>query len=196
MTQIVHRPDRDRWEAQDDDGTPLGSLSYALTDGVLDLQHTVVDPAARGAGLGGRLVEAALRHARAEGLLVRPSCPFVPAYLADHPEHRDLVVDEARAAHDDGEGVAHDDGEGVGLGDSVDEAVARVHPVQIRDASIRLGQLLKLAGVVQDGAMARMVIENGEVVVDGAVVTRRGMQVRPGQVVEYAGQAFSPTGTG
>ena len=60
--------------------------------------------------------------------------------------------------------------------------------VPIRDESIRLGQLLKLAGVVEDGAMARMVIENGEVTVDGAVVLRRGTQVRPGQVVTYAGE--------
>ena len=62
--------------------------------------------------------------------------------------------------------------------------------VPIRDESIRLGQLLKLAGVVDDGAMARAVIENGEVSVDGDVVARRGSQVRPGQTVEYAGQSL------
>ena len=62
--------------------------------------------------------------------------------------------------------------------------------VPIRDESIRLGQLLKLAGVVADGAMARMVIENGEVTVDGTRVLRRGVQVRPGQVVEYAGESI------
>ena len=61
------------------------------------------------------------------------------------------------------------------------------HEVPIRDESIRLGQLLKLAGVVEDGAMARMVVENGEVTVDGEVVLRRGTQVRPGQTVTYAG---------
>jgi ribosome-associated protein len=66
--------------------------------------------------------------------------------------------------------------------------------VPIRDESIRLGQLLKLAGVVDDGAMARMVIENGEVTVDGAVVFRRGIQVRPGQVVTYAGESLRVVG--
>jgi len=65
-------------------------------------------------------------------------------------------------------------------------------PVQvpIRDESIRLGQLLKLAGVVDDGAMARSVIELGEVTVDGTVEVRRGAQVRPGQVVRYAGESL------
>jgi len=55
--------------------------------------------------------------------------------------------------------------------------------VPIRDASIRLGQLLKLAGLVEDGAHARTVLEAGEVSVDDEVETRRGRQVRPGDVV-------------
>ena len=66
----------------------------------------------------------------------------------------------------------------------------------IRDASIRLGQLLKLASLVQDGSMARMVIENGEVTVDGETVVRRGVQIRPGQVVGYDGQLVTPSRDG
>ncbi len=64
------------------------------------------------------------------------------------------------------------------------------HEVPIRDESIRLGQLLKLAGVVDDGAMARSVIELGEVSVDGSAELRRGAQVRPGQCVTFAGQTI------
>ena len=64
------------------------------------------------------------------------------------------------------------------------------HEVPIRDESIRLGQLLKLAGVVDDGAMARSVIELGEVSVDGATEVRRGAQVRPGQSVVFAGETI------
>ncbi len=55
--------------------------------------------------------------------------------------------------------------------------------VPIRDETIRLGQLLKLAGVVDDGGMAREVIERGLVTVAGEVETRRGRQVRAGDVV-------------
>ncbi len=67
-----------------------------------------------------------------------------------------------------------------------------VQSVPIRDGGIRLGQLLKLASVVPDGAMARMVIENGEVRVGGEIVMRRGSQVRPGMVVRYNGFALTP----
>ncbi|HIZ99241.1 MAG TPA: RNA-binding S4 domain-containing protein [Candidatus Janibacter merdipullorum] len=61
-------------------------------------------------------------------------------------------------------------------------------PVHIRDDSIRLGQLLKLAGLVEDGVMAREVIAAGEVSVDGEPETRRGAQIRAGSVVAFAGQ--------
>jgi ribosome-associated protein len=66
--------------------------------------------------------------------------------------------------------------------------------IQIRDESIRLGQLLKLAGLVEDGATAREVIAGGEVTVNGEVETRRGRQVRPGDVVAFAGGQVRVTG--
>lgn len=68
--------------------------------------------------------------------------------------------------------------------------------VPIRDESIRLGQLLKLAGLVDDGAMARAVIEAGEVTVDGEVWARRGKQVRPGMLVTYAGESVRVVSAG
>jgi ribosome-associated protein len=68
--------------------------------------------------------------------------------------------------------------------------------VPIRDASIRLGQLLKLAGVVDDGATAREVIERGLVAVNGEVDTRRGRQVRPGDTVTFEGRTLRVTGQG
>ncbi|MCP3425097.1 RNA-binding S4 domain-containing protein [Rothia sp. AR01] len=59
--------------------------------------------------------------------------------------------------------------------------------VEIRDESIRLGQLLKLAGLVEDGLQAREVVTEGYVTVNGETVTQRGRQVRPGDVVGFAG---------
>ncbi|GAB3187359.1 RNA-binding S4 domain-containing protein [Nesterenkonia suensis] len=67
-------------------------------------------------------------------------------------------------------------------------SVDDVEQVPIRDESIRLGQLLKLAGVVEDGVMAREVIDAGAVTVDEEVETRRGRQVRRGQVVRLFGE--------
>ena len=63
-----------------------------------------------------------------------------------------------------------------------------VRDVEIRDETIRLGQLLKLAGLVEHGAAAREVLEAGEVTVNGRDQTRRGRQVVPGDVVALAGE--------
>jgi ribosome-associated protein len=61
--------------------------------------------------------------------------------------------------------------------------------VSIADDGIRLGQLLKLAGLVDSGADAKTVLASGAVRVNGEVETRRGRQLRRGDVVEHAGEA-------
>lgn len=65
--------------------------------------------------------------------------------------------------------------------------------IPIRDDMIRLGQLLKLSGVVEDGGEVREAIERGVVSVNGEVETRRGRQLHPGDVVETAGARFVVT---
>ena len=57
--------------------------------------------------------------------------------------------------------------------------------------TIKLGQFLKLANLVEDGAEARMFIQSGDVTVNGEVETRRGSALSPGDIV----QINLPTGT-
>jgi ribosome-associated protein len=63
-------------------------------------------------------------------------------------------------------------------------------PVQIelRDESIRLGQFLKLADLVDTGADAKGVLAAGLVRVNGDVESRRGRQLVAGDVVELGGR--------
>ncbi|MDR4533499.1 RNA-binding S4 domain-containing protein [Glutamicibacter sp. PS] len=58
-----------------------------------------------------------------------------------------------------------------------------IFDLEIRDESIRLGQLLKLASLAEDGIHAKELIQAGEVTVNGQVDTRRGAQIQPGDVV-------------
>jgi ribosome-associated protein len=60
----------------------------------------------------------------------------------------------------------------------------RVTIVPISDDSIRLGQFLKLAGLADSGADARTLLDEGEVTVNGEPESRRGRQLRKGDVVE------------
>lgn len=55
--------------------------------------------------------------------------------------------------------------------------------ISIRDDSIRLGQLLKLAGLAEDGFHAKELVENGMVKVNGDIETRRGKQLHVGDSV-------------
>ena len=56
--------------------------------------------------------------------------------------------------------------------------------VPIRNGSIRLGQLLKLASLVDSGSEARPLLRQGAVRVNGTVETRRGHRLQPGDLVE------------
>jgi len=61
--------------------------------------------------------------------------------------------------------------------------------VPIKDESIRLGQFLKLANLIDNGSDAKIVCPSGDVSVNGEVETRRGRQLVVGDVVELQGQA-------
>jgi len=58
-----------------------------------------------------------------------------------------------------------------------------VREVPIRDEVIRLGQLLKHAGLADSGGEARALLEQGAVTVNGEAESRRGRQLRAGDVV-------------
>jgi ribosome-associated protein len=65
--------------------------------------------------------------------------------------------------------------------------MATPREIPIREQTIRLGQLLKLAGLADSGADARELVQEGAARVNGQVETRRGRQLHRGDVVEVAG---------
>lgn len=60
--------------------------------------------------------------------------------------------------------------------------------IRIRDDFIKLGQALKLAGLVESGVDAKIEIQEGFVKVNGEVELQRGKKIHPGDVIEYDGQ--------
>ncbi len=53
---------------------------------------------------------------------------------------------------------------------------------------IALCNLLQLAGMCSSGGIAKMLVADGHVSVDGQVELRKRCKIRPGQLVEYEGQ--------
>ena len=62
--------------------------------------------------------------------------------------------------------------------------------VRIKDEYIKLGQALKLAGLVGSGVDAKFVIADGLVEVNGEVEYQRGKKLRDGDVVSFEGESF------
>ncbi|MBD5488500.1 MAG: RNA-binding S4 domain-containing protein [Lachnospiraceae bacterium] len=60
--------------------------------------------------------------------------------------------------------------------------------IKIRDEYIKLGQALKLAGLVDSGVDAKLEIQEGFVKVNGEVEVQRGKKIYPGDVIEFDGQ--------
>jgi predicted GNAT family acetyltransferase len=73
------------------DGVLAGVAEYERRPDRIVFTHTEVDPAYTGHGIATRLIRDALDTARAEGVPVVARCPFVAAFIRDHPDYRDLV---------------------------------------------------------------------------------------------------------
>lgn len=62
--------------------------------------------------------------------------------------------------------------------------------IEVRPPFIKLEQFLKLSAAVETGGMAKQVINDGLVTVDGEVCTMRGKKLKGGEKVEFDGQVF------
>jgi predicted GNAT family acetyltransferase len=91
VTTVRDNPAELRYELLDN-GQVIGEIRYRREPGAVALVHTDVDPAYQGRGLAGELGEGALRDLHERELRVIPVCPFVRAWIRDHPEYADLVV--------------------------------------------------------------------------------------------------------
>jgi uncharacterized protein len=83
--EVVDATGESRFVIRGDDGLEA-ELVYRVEGERLELIHTGVPEEWEGRGIGGRLVRAALRRARAEHLTVVPWCPFARRWLRDHPD--------------------------------------------------------------------------------------------------------------
>lgn len=62
--------------------------------------------------------------------------------------------------------------------------------IKLREDFIKLGQALKAANLVDSGVMAKMVIQDGLVKVNGEVETQRGKKLVDGDIVSFEGETI------
>jgi hypothetical protein len=86
---VRDKADRHRFEL--DAGGHTAFSNYRRDGATLTIMHTEVPAELNGRGIGSALARGLLDIARAQGLTVKPLCPFVASYIAKHPEYADLL---------------------------------------------------------------------------------------------------------
>jgi len=76
----------------DIDGKRAGEMTYTwASDQRFIIDHTEVDPAFSGQGVGLHLVDASVQFARKSGVKIMPLCPFAKKMFERHTEWQDIL---------------------------------------------------------------------------------------------------------
>jgi predicted GNAT family acetyltransferase len=96
-TRVTDNPQYGRYEVRVDGELAGFTLYRDRGEDRISLTHTEVFDEFEGRGVGSALVAGTLDDLRSNGLAVLPVCPFVRAYIRDHPEYLDLVPESERS---------------------------------------------------------------------------------------------------
>jgi predicted GNAT family acetyltransferase len=88
--EVVDNTAKGRFELSRDGHT--AELIYTVTGDRMVLHHTEVPKALGGMGVGGELVQAAVRRAARDGLTIVPSCPYARRWLDKHADQVGAVA--------------------------------------------------------------------------------------------------------
>ena len=70
----------------------VAEINWKKHDGYIEVDETRVDESLKGQGVGIKLFDLVIEHARKHSLKIKPECSFVVKMFERHPEHRDLLV--------------------------------------------------------------------------------------------------------
>lgn len=68
----------------------IAEITFPISNGVANIEHTFVDDSLRGQGIAGQLMEATINHIRSSVLKVKLTCPYSIQWFSNHPESSDL----------------------------------------------------------------------------------------------------------
>lgn len=89
---IIHEQAESRFALYNGRDEHIGELEYRREGDSLYADYTGVRPGHEGQGLAGRLLDALVTHAVAEGLRIIPVCPYVTRAFEKDPERYKAVM--------------------------------------------------------------------------------------------------------
>lgn len=90
MHPITNNITSSRFELREDG--MLAFADYKISGNVISLLHVESDPALRGQGTAGRLMEGILEQVREKGMKVNPVCGYAESYIRRNPAHSELLA--------------------------------------------------------------------------------------------------------
>jgi predicted GNAT family acetyltransferase len=86
---MIDNKDQSRFELEENG--LLVFAEYRIRDGQYVIPHVEADPALRGTGAAGRLMQQIVEHARANQLVIVPRCSYARAWFQRHPDAADVL---------------------------------------------------------------------------------------------------------
>lgn len=81
-----------------DEGKLIVDATFPLIkEGVVNINHTFVDPSLRGQGIASQLMHEVYHHIKKLGYKAVATCPYAVAWFKKHPEMTDLIDEETQA---------------------------------------------------------------------------------------------------
>lgn len=85
--------EKNRIFASSNNGHFVAEITFPeVRKGVVDINHTFVDPTLRGKGVASQLVELAYHEINKQGLKAVASCPYVVEWFVKHKEYQDILI--------------------------------------------------------------------------------------------------------
>lgn len=86
---MIDNKDQSRFELEENG--LLAWANYRIRDGAYVIPHVEADPALRGTGAAGRLMQQIVEQARTNQLVIVPRCSYARAWFQRHPEAADVL---------------------------------------------------------------------------------------------------------
>ncbi|MBC7813884.1 MAG: N-acetyltransferase [Burkholderiales bacterium] len=87
--EVKHNTDKRRFEV--DLGSKTAIAEYRMAGNNIIFTHTEVPPEFEGMGIANKMAHVALEYAKAQGYKVQALCPFIAAYVQQHPEYKSIT---------------------------------------------------------------------------------------------------------
>lgn len=77
----------------DDNNHMIAVVTFPkVSEGIVAIDHTFVDPSLRGQGVAGKLMEAAVAYFRSQNIKAKPTCSYAVKWFEEHPEAGDVLA--------------------------------------------------------------------------------------------------------